>query len=462
MNKLLKRIVNGEFINVIYNDDIYLLVDEFVCDKKHIIYFNSLNNELFCYKKGKDYEIVEEEELIQKVKDENGLYKDEYLYNSKFKNIKDTFISQEIIGGERKLIIESFLDKIIKLNIKVPREELKSRLNNLRIKKVSKLKELGIIGSSSAYSVKSNTIFIKQEDIDSPILFHEMIHALTGSKNYDYNFLLGVGLIEGITEYKTIESHESNISSMYNGYEYNFNTHKGGTYIENACIASQLEYILGEDILGELTTRQYKFIEKFYRKYGLNTFISLRYKLNNIYKNNRKNNKDNLLFDKTQELLLRRVFDKEFESVNSKETATQYFDSLNTFGLFRARKDSEDTLLKDYFNEKKDLCSKKLKDELTDIKYEPVEFKNKFLPNEYDKRIINDVKSYLSLNYNENNTYRIYKFIRDDKYYSVFYSNDEIVFIKEYDLNGSRKVNIDFDISELEELKIADDYSKKL
>ena len=78
MNKLLKRIVNGEFINVIYNDDIYLLVDEFVCDKKHIIYFNSLNNELFCYKKGKDYEIVEEEELIQKVKDENGLYKDEY------------------------------------------------------------------------------------------------------------------------------------------------------------------------------------------------------------------------------------------------------------------------------------------------------------------------------------------------------------------------------------------------
>ena len=32
MNKLLKKIVNGEFINVIYNDDIYLLVDEFVCE----------------------------------------------------------------------------------------------------------------------------------------------------------------------------------------------------------------------------------------------------------------------------------------------------------------------------------------------------------------------------------------------------------------------------------------------
>ena len=36
MNKLLKKIINGEFINVIYNDDIYLLVDEFVCDKKLI------------------------------------------------------------------------------------------------------------------------------------------------------------------------------------------------------------------------------------------------------------------------------------------------------------------------------------------------------------------------------------------------------------------------------------------
>ena len=462
MNKLLKGIVNGEFINVVYNDDIYLLVDEFICKKQHVIYFNSLNNELFCFKKGKDYEIIEDEKLIEDVKDKYGLYKDEYLYNSKFKPVDGNLKTIEITGGERRLIIEKFLDELKTLNVKVPREVLYDRLKNLRIKRINKLKDLGIKGSSSAYSVKSNTIFIGQEDLNSRVIFHEMIHALTGSKSYDYNFLLGVGLVEGITEYKTIEAYQRNISSIYNGYEFNFDTHNGGTYIENASIAAQLEYVLGEDLLSELIVRESKFVDKFYRKYGLNNFISLRNKLNKIYKNNRNRFKDNKVFDEAQDLLLRSVFDKEFENINSKETAYQYFDSLNTFGLFRARKDSEDSLLKNYFNEKKELCSKKLNDKLTDIKYEPVVFKNKYLVNDYEKRILNDVKSYISLNFKEGDTIRIYKLNKDNKCYSVFYVNDEIVFTKEYDLNGSKKVNIDFDINELEEIKLTDEYTKTL
>jgi len=462
MNKLLKRIVNGEFINVIYNDDIYLLVDEFVCEKKHVIYFNSLNNELFCYKKGKDFEIIEDEKLIEEVKDKNGLYKDEYLYNSKFKSISENLIPSEVVGGERRLVIESFLDELNRVNIKVPRDVLEDRLKNVRIRRINNFKDYGIENTSSAYSVKSNTIFVRHEEFNSRTLFHELIHALTGNKSYQYNFLLGVGLIEGITEQKTIESHGRNISSTYNGYEYNFDTHSGGSYIENACLASQLEYILGEDLLGELTTREYKFVEKFYKKYGLNTYLNLRHKLNEICRKNKRRVKDNELFDKTQDLLLRSVFDKEFERVNNKETAVEYFDSLNTFGLFRARKDSEDSLLKDYFNEKKELCSKKINDELKDINYEPVKFKNKYLKYEFDKRILQDVKSYFSLNYNEGDSIKIYKFYREDKCYSVFYVNNEIVLMKEYDLNGSRKVNIDFDMSELEEIGISDEYKKVL
>ena len=115
MSKLLKKIVNGEFINVMYNGDIYLLVDEFVCDKKRIIYFNSLNNELFCYKKGNEFEIIDEEKIIEKVKDENGLYKDEYLYHEKFSNMNFPLTSEEITGGERRLIIEKALDNIKKI-----------------------------------------------------------------------------------------------------------------------------------------------------------------------------------------------------------------------------------------------------------------------------------------------------------------------------------------------------------
>ena len=462
MNKLLKRIVNGEFINVVYNDDIYLLVDEFVCDKKHIIYFNSLNNELFCYKKGKDFEVIEEEKLIEKVKDENGLYKDEYLYHSKFKNMNTPSNITEITGGERRLIIEKFLDEIERLDVSIPRQDLFNKLLNLRIKRINKLRDLGIFGASSAYHIRSNTIYVRSDEYKDNVFFHELIHALTGKDSFSFNTLLGVGLIEGIAESKTIEAFHKNVSSSYNGYEYNFDAKNSRLYVENAAIASQLEYILGENLLKSLISKDSKFVEKFYRKYGLNTFISLRYGLNKMYRNNRKQINNNDRLDRIQDMLLRTVFDKEFESVVDEESAIKYFDTLNTFGLFRVRKDEEDSLLRDYFNKKKEECSKKLNVSLDSVKYEPVQFKNKFLSNEYNKRILVDARSYFSLNYKQGDRVKIYRANRDGKVYGLLYVNDELIFKKEYGLNGSSKTNIDFDMSELEEIEIEEEHKRQL
>ncbi len=461
MSKLLKKIVNGEFINVMYNGDIYLLVDEFVCDKKHIIYFNSLNNELFCYKKGNEFEVIDEEKLIERVKDENGLYKDEYLYYEKFNNMNFTLTSQEIIGGERRLIIEKVLDKIMELNVSTPRNDMFNKLQNLRIKRVGKLRELGIRGSSSAYHIKSNTIYVKKDETKDSIFFHEILHALTGKDSFLFNTILGVGLVEGIAEAKTIEAHNKNISSNYNGYEFNFDANNSGTYVENACIASQLEYVLGENLLDSLINKDAKFVEKFYRKYGLNTYLLLRYRLNKLANKNRVKNNDD--FDKLQDQVLRSVFDKEFGNVKDEESAIKYFDTLNTFGLFRARKDEEDTLLKEYFNEKKELCIKKLGINIDNkIKYEPVTFKNKFLVSEYNKRILLDMRSYLSLNMNQGDIVKIYRLNKDNKVYGLLFVNDNLIFTKEYNLNGSIKTNIDFEMDELEELVIEEEHTRKL
>ncbi len=462
MNKLLKRIVNGEFINVVYNGDIYLLVDEFVCDKKHIIYFNSLDHELFCYKKGKDFEIIEEEELIEKVKDENGLYKDEYLYHSKFTPMNQPENVVEITGGERKLIIEKALDRMGELNTRFTREELQTKLLNLKIKRIDKLRNLGIYGSSSAYHIKSNTIYVRADEYKEETFFHEIIHALTGKDSFEYNLLLGKGLVEGIAEAKTIEVFNKNISSHNNGYEYNFDANNISNYNENACIADQLEYILGDNLFDSLIAKDSKFVEKFYRKYGVNTYISLRYKLNKMLRNNKKRIKNDKLLDATQDLLLRSVFDKEFESVIDEKSAIKYFDSLNSFGLFRARKDNEDTLLKEYFDSKKKQCEEKLHIKLDQVKYESVEFKNKYLLSEFDKRIYMDVRSYLSLNYNPTDRIRICKLNKKGKVYGLLFINDELIFMKEYTLNNSFKVNIPYNIDELEELSVQENSYKKL
>ncbi len=450
MNKLLKKIVNGEFINVIYNGDIYLLVDEFICDKKHVIYFNSLNSELFCYKKDDGYEVIKEKKLIEKVKEENGLYKDEYLYRSKFNTVNNEKNVVEITGGERQLIIETFLDKLI---TKIPRDVLKNKLNDLRIKRINKLKYLGIRGNSSVYHIRSNTVLLRSDEKESTI-FHELLHALTGKDSFIFNSLLGIGLVEGIAENKTIETYQKNVSSSYKGYEYNFDTHDAGPYIENACVTSQLEYILGENLTDSLINKDSKFIEKFYRKYGLNTYLVLRYKLNKICRNSRKQQNNEFLLDEVQDLLLRSVFDKEFESVVDEKTASKYFDSLNTFGLFRARKDREDNLLRIYFNSKKEECSKKLNSSLDNINYEPVKFKNRYLPQEYDLRILKDVRSYLSLNYKPGDVINVYKLQQDDVCYAVVYKNNFQVMKKVYDLNDSKKYHGDVNVSDFEEIFI--------
>ncbi len=457
MNKLLKKIVNGEFINVIYNGDIYLLVDEFVCEKKHIIYFNSLDKDLFCYKKSNGYEIIKEPELIEKVREENGLYKDEYLYRNKFNQISDEKKSViEITGGERQLLIEQFLDRF---NSKIPRDVLKNKLNDLKIKRINKLKYLGIKGNSSAYHIRSNTMLLRENEKESTI-FHEFLHALTGKDSFAYNSLLGIGLLEGIVENATMEVYQKNISSNYNGYEFNFDTK--GTYIENACCASQIGFILGESLIDSVINKDSKFVEKFYRKYGLNTYLILRYKLNKMCRNCRKQKDNSELLDQVQDLLLRSVFDKEFEGITDEKSAYKYFESLNSFGLFRARRDKNDYLLRDYFNQKKFECSKKLKIDLSNAKYEPVQFKNKYLPSEYEIRILKDISSYLSGNYKPGDVINIYKLQEEGRCFGVFYKNGELLFTKEYDLNGSRKVNTVFDIKDLEELFVVKEKEKTL
>ena len=64
------------------------------------------------------------------------------------------------------------------------------------------------------------------------------------------------------------------------------------------------------------------------------------------------------------------------------------------------------------------------------------------------------MKSYLNLNAKGVKNYKLYKLYQDDKVYGIFIVNDELLFTKEYDLNGSKKVVINFNLNDAEEINM--------
>ena len=444
MNKLLKEIVNGEFINVVYDDEVYLFVDEFIYKNKYISYFNSLHGDLFCYRKGNLYEVIEDETLCEKVREENDLYMDFYLYYGKNnKNGK----SYEITGGERNLIIENFISDLSKLG-EVDRNLIYDLLKDTTFKRSL---------NYNCYNTLSNVVYLKDPK-KSNIVFHELIHVIT-NKDYKTNFLVGHGLLEGYASLLTNKIYTKNISGVYNNLEYNFDPHLVGNCNECTLIASELEFLTGEDAYNMIYNSDIKNIEKICNKIGLNAYLYVRYGLNKIYKKYKKGKYCNGELLVLEDVILHNAFDREFNLIKNKEDAYKYFDKLNNFGYYRVKVGGRDSLLEEYFNQKLEEYNNKFNTNLN-VEYKEANFNNRYLEYEYDKRICNDMKSYLNMS---NDVYdcHVYRLNKNGNVYGIFVINESLLYVKKYDLNGSRRVNIDFDLSDAYEIVLEDKIVRK-
>ncbi len=441
MKELLKEIVNGEFINIVYNDELYLLVDEFNYKNKIVTYFNSLKGDLFCYKRGSSYEVIKDEKIIQKLRDDNDLYVEDYMYLNKFKSGR--FESKEIDNGYKSYLLENFINSLFDVS-NIDKREVLNIIRDVKIKETNKL---------NAFHIPSKTVYIKKGNFKDKVVFHELLHALGYIKNKKSFLLLGSGLNEGIVSLLTAKSFSKNISSIHNSNEYNFDTHFMSFCPECAAIANQIEFINGEDIINFLVGNVDKEIEKFCSKSSLNTFLKIRYKTKKMYKNFKKDKDNSKEVLETQDIILRNVFDKLSNRVETREDAISVLEALNEFGRYRVRSNGKDKTLEKYFETKKEEFNKKLGLNL-DARYNRVQFNTRYLTNEYDKRIYNDMKSYLNLNAKGVKNYKVYKLYQDDKVYGIFIVNDELLFTKEYDLNGSKKVVINFNLNDAEEINM--------
>ena len=88
--------------------------------------------------------------------------------------------------------------------------------------------------------------------------------------------LIGQGLNEGAVELTTIRAFNSDVSSTYCGKTFNYDT-TNHSYIEEACIVNQLEYIMNSSINEFVINGNDSIFKEFYQKYGLNTFIKFRF-----------------------------------------------------------------------------------------------------------------------------------------------------------------------------------------
>ena len=469
-------------IFIIYkNNKEYVYIDTIKYKNQMIYHFGSLEDEIFCIKKDMEYIPIQDNLKISIIKNKLGLIDSTKIYSLKedskefanrtqdefkfyLKLLKKKIIYRDITatvieGEEKEKIIDeqknNFKKIKEKLNVDIDLEKINKKISKVRLIKKEKL--LG--GRFSGYynPVFNVVVLEKQNDINSDdkwykhVRLHEYIHAMTGKKCLLYKKGLLRGLLEGETEnlvesffgserscfdVKKRESEYNSVTIERNDrIQYNFN--KDITYRPLVSLVKQMEYTLGEKSHKSIINGNMEFESNFAKKYGMPLMIFMAYRTRMLMAGKKLNERfeDLQFFDEvqyfkeTQDILMKKVFDKDFKSIKSIEDAKLYFQKLRSFETVRGRISTEygndflyyeDKSFEDYYSEKYASTIEKLKrngfteDEihanLENYKYEKQEFKTfrtkdeeqelakEFVVMEIAKRIIKQKKKIVDYN----------------------------------------------------------------
>lgn len=349
-------------INKIFDNKDYTLVDNYDFNNSVIYHFTNEDDDLFCYLVNNDYQKITDESLIESLKQEYYLYLPEYLFKMRIPvqlvRIAGIKPLEEITGEERNIFINNQVEQLTDI---LDQNTLFSRLNSLRLFTADWNSSV-----AAAYHPQTNTIFMaSKEDMFSnkPRLkaccLHETIHALSGRKAILYTYYNKAGLIEGATESFVEKKYGFQNSSCYHSFfnkntnsreivKYNFSA--ACSYPAQVALIRQMEYALGKESIKSILLGNNDFFKEFSNRYGKDTFRAIRHRANRLL--NPEKIKDPATYMKdTQNLLLERVFDKDFETIETIDDAQKYFEKLQSFETIRG-KIQGDTFFKDYYEDK--------------------------------------------------------------------------------------------------------------
>ena len=522
----------------------YVHIDTIKYKDQILYHFGSLADEIFCIKNNEQYVPINDSFQVSLIKNKLGLINTKYIFNIKDemreiieetnaelnfylkllgKRIKYRDWNAEVVGQEEKEKIndeqiDNFTKAKEKLNLDINLDEIKQKISRIKLIK----KDILHRGRNSGYyNPIHNVIALKTEnDIDSDNIhdkrtrFHEHIHAMTGKKCLLYNLGMMRGFLEGETE-NLVEDFWGDGTSSFINYEnkdkirnIQFNFSRDTTYKPQVSIIKQMEHALGKKSHDSIINGNMEFESEFAKKYGKSLMIFMAYRSRMLLVGKHINEwfKENEPFDEvkyfkeTQDILMKKVFEKDFGNIENIDDAKLYFQKLRGFETVRGRISTqekysdrivEDTSFEEYYNEKyktaveilksKGIDETEIESELEQYKYEKQKF-NSYRTKKEEKEFIKEIlinemaeKSIQDRNLIDGSQYDFsYTKVLEDSYYinlkkrdnmqkynfSIVSQNDEKAFDEfnerfDFEKNGYKEEKIEFADGEFQDRIIA-------
>ena len=424
----------GDFCEINLNSKQYILVDTYKYKGDNLFHFGalSLDDETFCKKENEEYIPITDEFEIAIIKNKFGLINLPYYYDttdylalikkavsqSKLRLIQNKIyrlldrepLSVEEADKIRKEQIDNFKMIKEKFNLDIDLEDIINKINKVKIFKANKLRKyLGYYRPSTNSIVYRKYIVDEETIANKKTRLHEFVHAMTGKSMFLYPFTSG--LIEGQTENLAQSMYNDNTSTKELDYHerkdntihYNFS--RDTSYKNLVTLVQQMEYATGKKSHESIIKGNMSFEYEFAKEYGLPLMAFMAYRMKRLhieeYGLGRSLSKiTGRHFDvakylkETQDILMEKVFEKDFGKVENLEDAKKYLEKLRNFETVRAKISTyyydkhekiEDTSFEKYYYKKFGDISKLLEEkgmsresidtELEQYKYEEQEYK---------------------------------------------------------------------------------------
>lgn len=401
-----------ELVNKVFNNKQYTLVDEYddIIENEIVYHFSSETDDLFCIKANDKYKEITDEKTINLIKELYDLFPPEVIFNNREKKV--ILLLTEILNGvkgakklnneEREEFYDIQIEQLKRLDIDIDFSKLKDRLMNEGNVYMCD----GLSGTDTGcFHPGTNSIFINENDsFEDPVFLHETIHKATGPvqcMTLPSFFIEGgaVSIVEKVYGKKGISKIDSLITK--DGFKrrvrFNFNL-TDTSYYNEVCLLKQIEYAVGYSADKDVLNGTRDILDDFGGRYGKDVLRYTKHVGNQITRRPwRKCSYEKMI--KAQNLILERVFNKEFPEELTMENAQEYLSRLQEMELQRARIEG-DEYYKEFYEQK----YRTIKQQLIEKGYELSEVEEKipqyipaeFYPTPLEKKIQESPISYLA------------------------------------------------------------------
>lgn len=382
-------------INTTLNGKEYTLVDIYDYREIKVYHYKSDDNDLFYMPKEDKLHLIQDEKVIEDIKDEFDLNPVDVLYSAKNILLNTIFSSDslEMSQDEKRKLLDMFFSKLelIKEH-NIDFNKIKKALLNVSFFK-GHMKN-NYEGTGGLYHFATNSILISYNG-ENNLIFHELVHARGGI----FCLTTPLGFVEGMTDSLTEYVFGTEKSHFVKDIQFNFS--KAGTYSYQIAIIRQMEEAIGKKSFSSVLNADSSFFKEFGVKYGNDLTRYLGHKSSRLLHMERANSRDEeKYFLETQNKLLTIVFNKDFESVKTIEDMKDYFEKLDSFQLVRGRY-KNDSFYKSFYEHKyneavnilkqQGLSQEEITNVLEDYKYNKKPFKRYKTEEEENSFILEDI-----------------------------------------------------------------------